>query len=60
MAMYKYGSVFYGLMFIVTYPMYLQFESSKTWSLVKVIAHSLVANALVSVFAVCEQFERVV
>ena len=47
LAMYKYGSVFYALMFIVTYPMYLQFEDSKGWSLTKVVLHSSLATALV-------------
>ncbi len=47
-AMYKYGSVFYGLMFVVTYPMFVQFESQgRQWSLARVVLHSLAATALV-------------
>ncbi len=46
--MYQYGSVFYGLMFIVTYPMYHAFETrSPTWSLPRVVLHALLANVLV-------------
>ena len=50
-AMYKYGSVVYGLMFIVTYPAFAQFSREcHSWGLARVAGHSFASS-----LAVCGQ-----
>ena len=46
-AMLTVGSVFYGMMFIVTYPMFHQFEAARGWSFNAVVSHALLASGLV-------------
>ena len=46
--MYKYGSAFYGLMFVVTYPAFYHFSAhGVNWSLARTALHSLVTSCIV-------------
>jgi hypothetical protein len=46
--MYKFGSIFYGLMFVVTYPAYSHFVNGCTkWGIGKVALHSLLSSCAV-------------
>ena len=48
MVMYKYGSAFYGLMFLVTYPAFYHFRAhGVSWSLTRSALHSLAASCAV-------------